>query len=186
MTLQRWVGIVISSLSIFTIIANILYFNPLDAIDNYLSIGLAALSLGLFGISIFIEAAILKSFQCVLFFIVSVYAIISETDPVLICVGFFFMIVGFELAILYKFFENHPVPVIIGSLLGMLFFFYLVFHNLVTATAVTAGIAAAFSLLWAMRYYNERKMRRMLKEAIKHGDDMKEALEERIGNGKVE
>jgi len=185
-TLQRWVGIVISALSIFTIASNILYFDASAPVDNYWSIGLAILSLGLFGSSIFIESSILKAIQCTLFFVVSVYAVISESDPVLIGVGFFFMVVGFELSLSYRFFERRPVPVIIGSLLGMLLFFFLIFHNAGTAAAATFGVSGCFALLWAIRYYEVRQMSRALKEAIERGDDMKEALEERIGNGKVE
>lgn len=186
MTLQRWTGIVISALSVFVIIANILYFDPTDAMDNYMSIGLAVVSLGIFLTSVFVESIVFKIIQCLLFFVVSIYGIVSETDPVLICVGFFFMIVGFELAICYRFFEKHPVPVILGSLLGMMLFFMALFHNIGTAAAATFGVAGCFSLLWAIRYYENRQVRRIAKEAIARGDGLRDALEERIGNGKTE
>jgi hypothetical protein len=180
MTLQRWTGVVISALSVFVIIVNILYFKNSDAMDHYWSIGLAVVSLGLFMTSVFVEAVVLKVIQCVLFFVVSVYAVASETDPILICIGFFFMIVGFELAICYRFFDRHPVPVILGSLFGMMLFFFILFHNIGTAAAATFGVAGCFSLLWAIRYYETRQVRRIAKEAMQRADKMAEALQERV------
>jgi len=185
LTLQRWVGIVISALSVFVVIVNILYFRANDALDHYWSIALAIASLGLFMTSIFIESVFIKSVQCVLFFVVSIYAIISETDPVLIGIGFFFMVVGFELAMCYRFFDAYPVPVIIGSLLGMLLFFFIIFHNLGTAAAATFGISGCFALLWAIRYYENRQVRRIAKEAITRGNEFKEELKERLKDGKI-
>jgi hypothetical protein len=185
MTLQKWAGIVISALSIFVIIVNVLYFKNSDAMDHYWSIGLAVVSLGFFGVSIFVESVGFKIIQCILFFIVSVYAVVSETDPILIGIGFFFMFVAFMLVIYYKFVERHPIPIILCSIIGLVLFFYVIFHNIATAAAATCGVSLCFSILWAMSYLSNIQMRKIAKEAIVRGDGLKDALEERLNDGKI-
>lgn len=182
MTLQKWAGCVISALSVYVIVSNSIRYQDLDSL---LSILLGSGSLVFFGISIFIESIYLKAIQCIMFFIVSVYAVTSETDPVLMGIGFFFMLVGFELFMAYRFIDKNPIPVIIGSLIGIFLFFSLIFRDFIMSAVSTLGVASGFAILWAIRFYVIKELMKIAKEALKYGDEFKQVIEERTHDGEI-
>lgn len=162
--LQKWVGIVISAFSAWTIAANIIFFRNEPSIQ---SIVYASVSFVVFFLSIFLYQDWIRATQVICIAIVSVFSITSEPDRFLdVMAGVFFMLVSISLAFSYDFFDKNPVPLIIISLLSLTFAFSITSKSLATGAGIAFAFSAGCAILWAIIHVKVRRLQEIAKRAM--------------------
>lgn len=163
-TLQKWVGGIISALSIWTIIANIIFFRGEPSIQ---SIAQAGVSLALFAASIFLNQTWIRAAQVICIAVVAVLSITSEPDRILdVIAGCFFMLVAVSLAFSYDFFDKSPVPIMIISILSLTFAFSITSNNVATGAGIAFAISSGCSIIWAIIHVKVRRLQEIAKRAM--------------------
>jgi|SRR6185503_14865210 len=162
--LQKWVGIVISALSVWTIIGNVVIYQ--DKFSAY-SIIEASISLALFVASVFVDKTWIRICQVVCIAIVAILSMTSEPDNILdVIAGCFFMLVAISLAFSYDFFDKNPVPLIIISLLSLTFAFSITSKNVATGAGIAFAFSAGCAILWAIIHVKVRRLQEIAKRAM--------------------
>jgi hypothetical protein len=182
-SLQKWVGGIITAFSAWTIFANIIFFRGDPSI---FSIILAGVSLVLFFVSIFVIWPWVRVGHVICIMVVAIFSITSEPDRIWdVLAGCFFMMVSVALSFAYDFFDKNPVPIIIIAVLSLTFAFTITTGNVATGAGISFASSSACGILWAIVHVKVSRMQAALKEAIQRADDFKQALKERMHDGEI-
>jgi hypothetical protein len=182
-SLQKWTGIILSAFSAWTIVANIVFFRGQPSIDSVI---MASVSFAAVFVSIFVDKTWMRTLQVVCVAVVSVFSITSEPDRIWdVIAGGFFMLVSVSLALSYDFFDKKPVPIIIMAILSLTFAFSITSKNVATGAGIAFAISGGCAILWSIVHVKVRRLQEIAREAVERGSEFKEALQERMKDGKI-